>query len=758
MRSLGAVLALGALLLLSALPVVRAAGYNSALQAYGNDTVAGFGALLSTSKTTPHRDVVLVVQKPNGSQVKIPATTNEQGVARLDLYNYHTRRAGTYSVMAYPKGLEAQGPVSYFEVYADEVSPAKSDVVAQSTVGRATGSDAVTILVTLRDKYGNPLAGRAVNVISSRPDDNVKTAGNGVTDQNGTASFYVSSFSPGVSVYSAFDTTSGAVLSSRAQVAFLSGNSYIADAGGDFDGFIPVASAQDAGPLHHFDISGLPDSIQPNQSVNFRVTAQDQNDITVENYTGTVRFSAEGQNSANVTFPEDYTFKAEDLGEHEFSLGLNFTSAGTYTVVVTDTNNTLIRGEETVTVGGTAEQSQAPSGQSSSQKPSIVTPVEGTYSQNTQTISGSAPSGTTVKIFDNDQEIGTVQVGSGGSYSYQTAPLADGEHSLYAVTTDAGGTVLQTSDTVNIVIDTTPPAVDEVTIEPTSGIKTGDVMTVNVLSEAGLSEAALIFNADIFELSPSLGQDGMYVASLQAPANPGEYPLDILLVDELGNEATYKDEAIITITADGTGTVTQQTQEQDGQPAGETQETMAPGQTQETTEAPEQVAPPAGDPPSQVFGVIGFGSDQRVTLVWEAATDDGTIDHYNIYYGLDPANLTESVETADAATTWYVPGLENGKEYFFAVTAVDNDGNESAEWSELVNAIPFQLEVEAQVPERPETQLGALGTDAVLRGASAEEVPPEMVENGPELLWLLFGSGAASGVAHRLSRRKKRVR
>jgi len=31
--------------------------------------------------------------------------------------------------------------------------------------------------------------------------------------------------------------------------------------------------------------------------------------------------------------------------------------------------------------------------------------------------------------------------------------------------------------------------------------------------------------------------------------------------------------------------------------------------------------------PSQVFGVIAYGADKRVTLVWEASTDDSFFPH-----------------------------------------------------------------------------------------------------------------------------------
>lgn len=720
-------------------PLVKASDY-SVIQAYGSDTIAGYSTILSTSKITPNSDVVIIVKKPDGSLVNVPSRTDAKGIAKVDLYDYHTRKAGLYEVAAYAKGQPESGATSFFRVYPDEISVNNSTIVARSTVALADGSDPVYLSVSLMDQYGNAFEGHNIKVISSRQEDSIKSS-NFLTDSNGSANFIISSDKAGLSVFSAIDLTSGIVLESRAQVAFLDEKSYINEAGGDLMSLIPVASAISAGPLNHFSVSDLPSSIQPNQNISFRVTAQDQNNLTVENYTGTVRFSVEGANSENVTLPEDYIFKAEDLGTHEFSLGLKFTTTGTYTVVVTDTSNLLIKGEKSVIVGS-GQGSQQPGGQSGLQ-PSILSPVAGSYSNNVQNVSGSAPAGSKIKVFDNDMEIGSVQVGSSGSFTYQTSPLIDGEHKLYVVTVDSNNTVLQTSATIIFKIDTTPPIVDEVTIEPMTGISIGEIMNVSVLSEIKLSQAALIFDSEIFELSPSLGQDGVYVATLKAPEDPGVYPLDILVVDELGNEATYKEKALVTISADGSAVVTQESAE------------VPLEETTTGTFAPQDYLPSAGIPPSQVFGLIAFGSDKRVTMVWEAANDDGTIDHYKVYYGLDPANLDMSVDTIDASTTWYVPGLVNGKEYFFAVAAVDDEGLEGENLSDFVNAIPFQLEVQTALPYRPESELGAFGGDAYLRGAAIGQMPPEMVRNGPEMLWLFVGTGGIGALVRKLSKRKR---
>ncbi len=718
------------------------------LRAYGVDTIAGYSALISVSETYPNTQVVVDVKKPDGSVISVPVVSDSDGKAKFDLYDYHTRKAGLYEVSARLKDVNTKGAISTFKVYPDSMSVDKSYVSVKKTIVKADGEDSSYISAHIADKYGNPLSGHVLRVISSRQDDQIKSTSPGdMTDVNGTVTFSVTSSKAGVSIYSVVDVTNGSVFSDRAEIAFLNNASYLNDAGGYFESLIPVASAQPAGPLNNFSISGIPETVTPNTNINFTVTAQDQDSLTVQNYTGTVHFSVEGENSTNVTLPEDYTFKAEDLGSHEFSLGLKFPETGTYKLVATDISNTSVKGEANVAVGGAGSSGSLGSGFSSvGEKPTISSPVEGTYSQNVQDISGKAASLSTVKIFDNDQEIGMTQSDSSGNYSFETTPLADGSHELYVVWLDESNEVQGTSDTVVINIDTTAPVVDDITVEPSAGIKSGDVVDVRVYSEDNLSDAALIFNLDIYQLSPSLDTPGLYIASFQAPETAGEYPVDVLLIDELGNEATYQEVVNLMITENGEGTIS-------GQQENDTEQTVE----EVTGEQSEEETISESQPPSQVFGVIGYGSDKRVTLVWEAATDDGTVDHYRIYYGTDPLNLDNVVDTKDAATTWYIPGLENGREYFFALSAVDDEGKESLFTSELVSAIPFTLEVQAGVEDRPIEPLNAGEEEAVLRGAAIEgNVPPEMIDNGPELLLLLAGTGVLSGAARKIQKRKNR--
>ncbi len=731
-------------MLLSPMNMALASGTDNNLQAYGVDTIAGYSSLLSTSKTYPHQEVIFTVKKPDGSMVTINALSDGSGVAKANLDDSHTHRAGSYSVSAAFKNSKTN-LVNYFNVYADEVSDTGSTLTASKVIAKADGQDATFIVATIKDQYGNPFTGHMVSLISSRNGDKITSSSNGITNSNGSATFKVSANTKGVSTYSAVDTTSGVVVTPRIQVGYLDASTYISDVGGEFDSFIPIAKAADSGSIYSFDITNLPSTIAPQENVSFTVEAKDQNNVAVENYTGTIHFSSEGPNSNNVTLPEDYTFKAEDLGQHEFSLGLKFTVAGTYKIVVTDINNQIIKGEKTVTVGNNGNNNII---NQNGQKPSILSPAPGTFSQNIQTVSGAATPNITINIFDNDQQIGTTKAGNNGQYSYQTPPLADGKHSLYVVSVNEDQTVQTTSDTIEFIIDTAAPTVDDIEVTPTGKVKPGTLLTVKVMSEENLLQAAAIFNSDIIELIESVDTPGNYSGTIQAPQDAGMYPVDIVLVDQLNNEETYDSKASITVEGkalDGTDPVT-------ADPSPKPQDTIIAD--------PSSTTDPSNTPPSQVLGVIGYGSANQVTLVWEAAMDNGMIKNYRIRYGLDPAKLENAVDTKDASTTWYIPHLDNGKEYYFALTAIDDKGVESLTPSEIVSAIPFTLEVATQAPNRPTTALTSTQDQVLLHSAAIEQLDMKEIngEPGPEVLWVIGGSGVITEVARRMRKKFKNYR
>ena len=64
---------------------------------------------------------------------------------------------------------------------------------------------------------------------------------------------------------------------------------------------------------------------------------------------------------------------------------------------------------------------------------------DGITNDNTLTLTGTAEANATVKVFDGATLLGSVSADGSGAWSYTTAALANGAHSLTATATDAAG-------------------------------------------------------------------------------------------------------------------------------------------------------------------------------------------------------------------------------------------------------------------------------------------------------------------------------
>ena len=64
---------------------------------------------------------------------------------------------------------------------------------------------------------------------------------------------------------------------------------------------------------------------------------------------------------------------------------------------------------------------------------------DGITNDNTLTLTGTAEANATVKVFDGATLLGSVVANASGAWSYTTAALANGSHSLTATATDAAG-------------------------------------------------------------------------------------------------------------------------------------------------------------------------------------------------------------------------------------------------------------------------------------------------------------------------------
>ena len=125
--------------------------------------------------------------------------------------------------------------------------------------------------------------------------------------------------------------------------------------------------------------------------------------------------------------------------------------------------------------------------------PTIAAPVSGSATaDNTPTISGAAEAGSTVAVTIDGAVAGTATTDGSGAWTFTTAALADGSHTVSATATDAVGNLSPASVTINFTVDVTAPVTPTITA-PASGSTTAD----NTPAISGTSEAGATVTVSI---------------------------------------------------------------------------------------------------------------------------------------------------------------------------------------------------------------------------------------------------------------------
>ncbi len=663
------------------------------VQAYGMEAVAGTPTVLRTSKIGAGTSVTFVVVQPSGQQIQLQGASDDSGVAYAKLSEYYTSASGIYSVFLIINGSSQQSISSSFRINAAKLSMINSELTPKDQVVHM-GSELANLTVKLKDDFNNPVSGHIVKLISSSESDSItyldKT---NISNVNGEVRFQVIPENAGLVNYSVYDVTADVILTSRAKVVYFSSTDQLFSSNKvKLAAFGSQSEGNASGPIDHFSFEDVPTTVTSNQSSTLKISAYDASNQLVSNYAGKVRFSIDGSNAGFATLPDDYSFSVQDQGSHVFSLAFNFKQPGVYNLKVTDLSNVGVFGIKSVTVSSGV--ASAPVAGAASVV--LTNPVPGTFSTNVQVVSGTAPSNSKLKIFDNNQEMSAIVADASGKFSYTTSLLADGPHKLYVAAVNDIGTVISSSSTVDFTIDTKGVKISQIVIDPSVPVDPGTAIGVKVYTGDSLSKAQVVVSGNVYTLNKNPA--GYYEGNFVAPIDFGTYKLNFEFVDELGN-GTKSDDKSIQVGKLG--------------------------------------AIPSANP-DKVMGLIAKPADGRIMLNWSAPSSlMNLVKNYRIYFGTSPNDLVNAVDTFTNATTWYIPNLKNGTQYYFAVAAVDAKGNISDGFDKIVPAIAGGV---VNVVSSPAVQNGSAGKEEIknIKGGTSE--------TGPEILWLLVLSvlGGAS--------------
>lgn len=669
----------------------------------------------------PLSQLEILVETPTNKELIFQATTDESGKASLMIDSAHLNAAGDYEVSVRHAGKkESFSSAESFEIYAGTVSDSKSTVTVSKNTAR--GGETVELTVALKDELMNPLKGHVVKVMADKASVDVYSP-DFATDENGEIRFYALTQSTGkdyIVQFDVVDSSSNVELRARPKIAVV-GQGRSADQGGS------VYLSAEAGPLHHFSIEIEDESdaeVDAGDQLDVVVTAMDEDNNIVTDYTGTIRFSS---TDGSATLPNDYTFLAEDAGSHEFSLAVKFVTPGDQTLSVNDTDQYTIDGEfdlEVVTGDGSDDDYDEDFVDDDFERDgdfTLISPASGSYSEDSIEVQGDAQYGTSAIIYLDEEEAGRTDVDFDNSFSYSISNLEDGTYQIYVDIVELGDgdegeeeilEVLETSDVETVTIDTEAPELVSIEADPEEEIEAESDVEITILSEKDLENVSLLFEDEVYELSETT-TSGKYTGTLPMPSEEGEYGVDVILTDALGNDAQYRDQLILEVVASGTSSDEEEQQEEE-----ENEETEL----------------------GQVEGLITTGDKGMVLLSWEAPESSLDIEYYKVYYGPSKDALYAVSTTEDDATTWKIEDLVGEELYYFAVAAVDEEGNES-ELSEAVVGVPL-AKAPAPQEERPQVE----------EKPSLTELPPKNPETGAGTGILLALSGLGAGV---LARRRR---
>ena len=167
-------------------------------------------------------------------------------------------------------------------------------------------------------------------------------------------------------------------------------------------------------------------------------------------------------------------------------------------------------------------------------------PTGSSTNNNTPTLSGSGEPGGIVTISDGDTVLGSTTVGTGGTWSYTTPPLSDGDHSLTSTVTDAAGNTGPASTPVAVTVDTQPPAAasdvqltnEEGTAIPAGGSTSDTTPTLSGSAEPG--STVTITDGNTVVGTATVGTNGSWSVAT-TPLSEGQHNLTTTVTDAAGN-------------------------------------------------------------------------------------------------------------------------------------------------------------------------------------------------------------------------------
>jgi len=157
-----------------------------------------------------------------------------------------------------------------------------------------------------------------------------------------------------------------------------------------------------------------------------------------------------------------------------------------------------------------------------------------TLATDTITVSGKTNKNHQIRVLINDNQDLFTTSNDDGIFEKEVDGLLEGSNTIKALVLNADEEVIGESELVQIKISSSAPVFKSITVTPSGDVESESEITIQVVSNAGLSQVRAIINDIITELNED--SDGVYIWTTNAPKEVGLYDVDVVLRDEFALE------------------------------------------------------------------------------------------------------------------------------------------------------------------------------------------------------------------------------
>ena len=505
-----------------------------------NDTIAGNSSEIKTSLIDTWTQIEAKIKKPWWGVLKLHWRAWDDKKSTIEILWYHTKIAWKYTV-------EIKNYKKDFNVFAWNLSIDKSKIFSSESSVSAK-NDTVKIIAEIKDKYWNVIKNHKLKLLSSRYEDLFKSECK--TNKNWKCVFEVKSEKEGSSIFTIIDLTENKVLNERVKIIFYTPeekfaiwwNQYLASLL-DWESWWLLDEFDNFWVVSYFEIEFSNDIKINDKDNSMTILAKDADWNIVKDYQGTIKIEIPDDENAILPLGGEYRFKPEDLWKKKFDLATTFTKKWKTTINVYDFSegqlNESVKWTKEIIIwdkwGSESENKNAIKIKS----PTNLSKIASNQIQ----VNWNAEAFSSLKLYINESLAKeNIDVDKDWSFIVTIKWLEDWKNKIHLVEMEWQK---RSSETIQIEIDTEAPRINDIKIYPQWEIDVNTKYNITIFSEPKLPKVRVLIDWNIETLTEKAWEEWTYESSLSAPSKKWEYPINIILADNMWNEEEYQNQSSI---------------------------------------------------------------------------------------------------------------------------------------------------------------------------------------------------------------------